>query len=105
MEGTLAQEMSNPNQNIDPLYGNRLERGDQRGNPNNKKDWYSFAGITLSFTLNNDTKGCNPSSNLHLKWPNNRPTQFATTYCHYYDGMEDGQNQEENLEFLAIEME
>ncbi|MAO33140.1 MAG: hypothetical protein CMD03_00070 [Flavobacteriales bacterium] len=61
MEGTLAQEMSNPNQNIDPLYGNRLERGDQRGNPNNKKDWYSFAGITLSFTLNNDTKGCNPS--------------------------------------------
>ena len=31
MEGTLAQEMSNPNQNIDPLYGNRLERGDQRG--------------------------------------------------------------------------
>ena len=32
-------------------------RGDQRGNPD-KKDWYSFAGITLSFTLNNNTKGC-----------------------------------------------
>ena len=31
--------------------------GDQRGNPN-KKDWYSFAGITLSFKLNNNTKGC-----------------------------------------------
>jgi hypothetical protein len=32
-------------------------KGDQRGNPD-KKDWYSFAGITLSFTLNNNTKGC-----------------------------------------------
>ena len=32
-------------------------RGDQRGDPD-KKDWYSFAGITLSFTLNNNTKGC-----------------------------------------------
>ena len=31
--------------------------GDQRGNPD-KKDWYSFAGITLSFKLNNNTKGC-----------------------------------------------
>lgn len=30
---------------------------DQRGDPN-KKDWYSFAGITLSFKLNNNTKGC-----------------------------------------------
>ena len=30
---------------------------DQRGDPN-KKDWYSFGGITLSFKLNNDTKGC-----------------------------------------------
>ena len=34
--------------------------GDQRGNSNNKKDWYSFAGITLSFKLNNNTKGCYP---------------------------------------------
>ena len=33
------------------------ESGDQRGNPD-KKDWYSFAGITLSFKLNNNTKGC-----------------------------------------------
>ena len=31
--------------------------GDQRGNPE-KKDWYSFAGITLSFKLNNNTKEC-----------------------------------------------
>ena len=31
--------------------------GNQRGNPN-KKDWYSFAGITLSFKLNNNTKAC-----------------------------------------------
>ena len=32
-------------------------QGDQRGDPD-KKDWYSFAGITLSFKLNNNTKGC-----------------------------------------------
>ena len=30
----------------------------QRGDPNNK-DWYSFAGVTLSFKLNNNTKDCN----------------------------------------------
>jgi len=33
------------------------EIGEQRGDPD-KKDWYSFAGITLSFKLNNNTKGC-----------------------------------------------
>jgi hypothetical protein len=33
------------------------ELGEQRGNPD-KKDWYSFAGITLSFKLNNNTKDC-----------------------------------------------
>ena len=32
-------------------------RGVQRGDPT-KDDWYSFAGITLSFKLNNNTKGC-----------------------------------------------
>ena len=53
MRSTGAIEMSDPK-------GTHY-MGDQRGNPNNKKDWYSFAGITLSFTLNNDTKGCNPS--------------------------------------------
>ena len=31
--------------------------GDQRGDET-KKDWYSFVGITLSFKLNNNTKGC-----------------------------------------------
>jgi len=31
--------------------------GKERGNPN-KKDWYSFAGVTLSFKLGNKTKGC-----------------------------------------------
>jgi len=29
----------------------------ERGNPD-KKDWYAFAGITLSFRLSNNTKGC-----------------------------------------------
>ena len=31
--------------------------GQQRGEPS-KKDWYSFVGITLSFKLNNNAKGC-----------------------------------------------
>jgi opacity protein-like surface antigen len=39
----------------DPL-GTHL-KGDQRGDPE-KNDWYSFAGITLSFKLANKTKGC-----------------------------------------------
>ena len=39
----------------DPLKTH--SQGDERGDPN-KKDWYSFAGITLSFKLNNNTKGC-----------------------------------------------
>jgi len=46
-----AQEMSDPMETHN--------KGDQRGNPD-KKDWYSFAGITLSFKLNNDPKGCYP---------------------------------------------
>ncbi|MFQ3332666.1 MAG: hypothetical protein ACI84S_000437 [Thalassomonas sp.] len=29
----------------------------ERGNPD-KEDWYAFAGITLSFRLSNNTKGC-----------------------------------------------
>ena len=48
----LAQALSDPR-------GTHIN-GVQRGNPNNKKDWYSFAGITLSFKLNNNTKGCYP---------------------------------------------
>jgi len=39
----------------DPLKTH--SQGDQRGDPN-KNDWYSFAGITLSFKLNNNTKDC-----------------------------------------------
>ena len=39
----------------DPTGTHKL--GNQRGNPN-KNDWYSFAGITLSFKLNNNTKDC-----------------------------------------------
>jgi len=39
----------------DPLTTHSKNK--QRGDPD-KKDWYSFAGITLSFKLNNNTKGC-----------------------------------------------
>jgi hypothetical protein len=39
----------------DPQGTHILDEG--RGDPG-KKDWYSFAGITLSFKLNNNTKGC-----------------------------------------------
>jgi len=47
--GISSSEMSDPTGTHVP--------GDQRGNPN-KKDWYSSAGITLSFKLNNNTKSC-----------------------------------------------
>ena len=30
--------------------------GDQRGN--RKNDWYSYLGITISFKLNDNNKGC-----------------------------------------------
>ena len=50
------QEMSNEAELMsDPLGTHKKD--DQRGDPN-KKDWYSFAGITLSFKLNNNTNGC-----------------------------------------------
>ena len=48
---TLAIEMSDP-------YNTHV-KDDQRGD-DTKNDWYSFAGITLSFKLNNNTKGCYP---------------------------------------------
>lgn len=48
----IAEEMSDPS-------GTHV-KGDQRGNPE-KNDWYSFLGVTLSFKLNNDPKGCYPS--------------------------------------------
>tara|TARA_B100001250_G_scaffold138972_1_gene119019 strand:- start:20884 stop:21747 length:864 start_codon:yes stop_codon:yes gene_type:complete len=36
-------------------HSKNLQRGDDT-----KKDWYSFLGITLSFKLDNKTKGCYP---------------------------------------------
>ena len=47
--GISSSEMSDPT--------GKHVHGDQRGDPH-KNDWYSFAGITLSFKLNNNTKDC-----------------------------------------------
>ena len=47
-----AQELSDPTNNPQINYAGR-----ERGNPD-KKDWYSFTGITLSFKLKNNTAGC-----------------------------------------------
>jgi len=47
--GSNAIEMSDP--------AGTHQKGQQRGDLN-KNDWYSFAGITLSFKLNNNTKDC-----------------------------------------------
>ena len=44
-----AQEMSDPT--------GTHELGEERGDPN-KNDWYSFAGITLSFKIPKTTIGC-----------------------------------------------
>ena len=46
-----AAQLSDPNLNH--------KKNNQRGD-STRKDWYSFAGITLSFKLNNNTKGCYP---------------------------------------------
>jgi len=46
-----AEYLSDPNNRDYPF-------GKERGNPE-KQDWYSFAGVTLSFKLGNKTKGCN----------------------------------------------
>ena len=40
----------------DPTYTH--SKDEQRGNEL-KDDWYYYSGITISFRLNNDTKGCN----------------------------------------------
>ena len=40
----------------DPTYTHAKD--EQRGNEL-KDDWYYYSGITISFRLNNDTKGCN----------------------------------------------
>ena len=47
--GAVAKEMS------DPTGTHTL--GEERGDPN-KNDWYSFAGITLSFKIPQNTIGC-----------------------------------------------
>ena len=47
--GQLAQEMSDPT-------GTHI-RDQQRGDSQNN-DWYSFSGITLSFRIKGNTKGC-----------------------------------------------
>jgi hypothetical protein len=49
-------DMSNEAEFMSDPLGTHLA-GDQRGDPD-KKDWYSFVGITLSFKLNNNAKGC-----------------------------------------------
>ena len=46
---TQAEQMS------DPLGTH--QKGDERGDPA-RKDWYSFLGVTLSFTVNDNTPGC-----------------------------------------------
>ena len=54
--GYNIADISNETYEMSDPTGTHLA-GEQRGNPE-KKDWYSFAGITLSFKLNNNTKGC-----------------------------------------------
>ena len=50
-----AIEMSDPIAELEPSLTH--SKNVQRGDPD-KKDWYSFVGITLSFKLNNNTNGC-----------------------------------------------
>ena len=54
--GNNLVDMSNASYEMSDPSRTHLS-GDQRGNPD-KKDWYSFAGITLSFKLGNKTEGC-----------------------------------------------
>jgi len=54
--GYNIADISNETYEMSDPTGTHLA-GEQRGNPD-KKDWYSFVGITLSFKLNNQTKGC-----------------------------------------------
>jgi opacity protein-like surface antigen len=48
--GALAARMSNRTGEIPPYTRQELGPKDSRGNPTNK-DWYMFAGVTLSYTL------------------------------------------------------
>ena len=49
-------DISNATYEMSDPTGTHIQ-GEQRGDPD-KKDWYSFAGITLSFKLNNEPKDC-----------------------------------------------
>ena len=53
--GTLKDMTPEATYMSDPLGTH--SKNMERGNPD-KKDWYTFAGITLSFRLSNNTKGC-----------------------------------------------
>ena len=54
--GNGLQDMTQSEMEMSDPLGTHL-KDDQRGNAD-KNDWYSFAGITLSFKLANKTKGC-----------------------------------------------
>jgi hypothetical protein len=54
-----SYDMSDPDTGTPTRPDVVYEKGDQRGD-DTRKDWYSFVGITLSFRLNNNTKGCYP---------------------------------------------
>ena len=54
--GNGLQDMTQSEMEMSDPLGTHL-KDDQRGN-SDKNDWYSFAGITLSFKLANKTKGC-----------------------------------------------
>ncbi len=54
LTGENTAYLSDPSKGTDPAYSNV---GRQRGNPTNK-DWYSFAGIVLSFKLTSTKEKC-----------------------------------------------
>ena len=56
--GSGLNDMSNAAIEMSDPSGDHL-KDNQRGD-DTKKDWYTFTGITLSFKLNNNKKGCYP---------------------------------------------
>ena len=55
-ENVLRPEFGNESVYMSDPTGN-FNAGDQRGN-SEKNDWYSYLGITISFKLNDNNKGC-----------------------------------------------
>ena len=55
-ENVLRPEFGNESVYMSDPTGNFIA-GDQRGN-SEKNDWYSYLGITISFKLNDNNKGC-----------------------------------------------